>query len=91
MSGAAANASWYAPLATVAAVPITADPAVPGRGDRPPDGGQHDLDDRHVVPLPGVAQAGRAGRVAGDHQQLDPARDEVVEHGQGVPADLRDR
>ena len=71
MFGAAANASWYAPLATVAAVPITPTRPFLVAGDRPPDRGQHHLDHRHVVPLPGVAQAGRAGRVAGDHQHLD--------------------
>ena len=67
-----------------------ADPAVAGRGDRPPGRRQDHLDDRDVVALPGVAQHRGAGGVAGDDQRLDAALDEVVEALEGVLAHLGD-
>ena len=48
-------------------------------------------DDRHVVPLAGVAEHRRAGGVARDHQGLDALLHEVVEALEGVLAHLADR
>ena len=89
--GAAANASSYARLATVTCVAEQADAAVAGRGDGAAHGRLDDLDDRHVVALAGVAQAGAAGAVAGDDEHLHAVGDQLVHGGEGVPADLGDR
>ena len=59
--------------------------------DRAPGGREDHLDDRDVVPLPGVAQHGRAGGVAGDDERLHAEGDQVVEALEGVLADLADR
>ncbi len=65
-----------------------ADAPVAGGGDRAAYRGQDHLDDGHVVAFARVMQAGRRRRVAGDHQRLDAAVDEVVADGQRVRADL---
>jgi hypothetical protein len=67
-----------------------ADPPTVRGGDRAARGGQDHLDDRYVVPLPRVAEHGRARGVAGDHQGLHALRDEVVEALQCVLAHLAD-
>ena len=59
--------------------------------DRAPGGREDHLDHRDVVPLPGVAQHGRAGGVAGDDEGLHAEGDQVVEALEGVLADLADR
>ena len=74
----------------VADVPITPTSPVRVDRDRPPHRRPDHLDHRHVVPLPGVGQAGRGGGVAGDDQHLHAAVDQLVTDRQGVPADLGD-
>ena len=65
-----------------------ADAAVAGGGDGPAHRGQDHLDDGHVVALARIVQAGRRCRVAGDHQRLDAAVDQIVADRQGMRADL---
>jgi hypothetical protein len=67
------------------------DPAVAGGTHRPADRRLDHLDDGHVVALAGIAQHSRAGRVAGDDEHLDALVDHVVEHLEGVLADVGDR
>ena len=67
-----------------------ADPAGPGGGDGTAGRGEDHLDHRHRVALPGVAEHGGAGRVAGDDQCLDALVEQVVETLERVLTDLRD-
>ena len=60
-----------------------ADAAVAGRGDGPHRAGLHDAEHVHAQrrlhqPLPQRRQRGRRGAVAGDHEQLDPPRQELL-------------
>ena len=66
------------------------DAAIARGGDGPAHSGQDHLDDRHVVALAGVAQAGRRRGVAGDHQRLHATGHQVVPDGQRVRPHFRD-
>ena len=62
-----------------------------GGGDRASGRREDHLDHRDRVALARVAQHRGAGGVAGDHQGLDAALDEVVQAFERVLADLADR
>ncbi len=72
-----------------------ADAAVAGAADGGAHRGLDDLDDGDAVavrvPLARVAEHGRRGGVAGDDEQLHALGDEVVDHLEGVRADLGER
>jgi hypothetical protein len=67
------------------------DPVVAGGGHGPPHRRPDHLDHRDRVALPGVAQHRGAGGVAGDHEHLHAALDEVVQALEGVLTHRPDR
>src|SRR5215204_3349599 len=56
----------------------------PRSGHRSAGSRQDHFDDRHGVPLPGITKDRRAGRVAGDHQDLHALVDKMIKTLQGV-------